>query len=186
MCLGRHAMLCACLAAGCGENTAIETVSTTIEGCKEQFAASKGYGYSVDRDAVTSTPNAAVDGIAGAQATLVASQSDLERALLECERGIASGSAGAQNGAERSTPLTNCEYPRLMTHDAALCVAAVHGLKEGRGYAATIVYRSEHRRIAWAVNNNLEFADGTEGGEVLTFDATTGKIFDRTHWSAAE
>lgn len=193
MCLGRHALLCACLAAGCSKNEAIEPISSTIEGCKEQFAANKGYGYSVDRGAVGPFPTATTNGVGGAQAGRTDAEPSLERAILECQRGIAAGAAGASGNPvpdeQRESPSrglagTNCEYPQIMTHDAALCVAAVHGLDEARGYDATIVYRSDYRRITWAVNNTLERADGALGGEVVTFDATTGKPFERTSWGA--
>lgn len=191
MCLGRRALLCACLAAGCGKNEAIEPISSTVEGCKEQFAASKGYGYSVDRSAAGSTPTATTNGVGGAQAERSDAEPSLELAILECRRGIAVGAAGASgipvsdmHEQSRGLAGTNCEYPQIMTHDAALCVAAVHGLDEAQGYAATIGYRSDYRRIAWAVNNTLERADGTLGGEVVTFDATTGEVFESTSWSA--
>lgn len=189
MCLGRHVWLRLFLVAGCSSTESTYSIATTVEGCEEQFAASKGYGYAVDRGAVAAPSTAP-------GATNLGSSSALQRALLDCASGAADAPAGPASDPElveteatdggsaevsRHTG-TNCDFSRLMTHDAALCVASVRGLPEAEGYSATIVYRSKYRRIVWVVSNTQQLDGQAFGGELMTIDATTGQLLERKSW----
>jgi hypothetical protein len=80
-----------------------------------------------------------------------------------------------------------CDASAIFTHDAALCIAGVHGLDEGIGdWEASLVYNYEHHAPIWAVLNlTHEDPDNcSEGGDVMFIHAETGEFLDFSHWES--
>ena len=82
-------------------------------------------------------------------------------------------------------PGADCDASKIMTHDAALCVARAQGFAEGiGGLQAGLFYDTHFRRIVWNVQNTLSSQPGRAQGEAIKIDAITGEVLERTGWSA--
>lgn len=175
------------LTLACSRDDTEQSVPTTIQGCKDYFAASKGYGYISDPDVVNAA-RASVGGSPDAASTGRRPPTYLERAVAECEAGgdasvVALGSAGAAPASSaRPEPGTNCNYALLLTRDASVCIARARGFAEQLGYFAGIVYLPSLRRIVWIVRNTTERTASSTSGLSMTLDATTGNVLDTGAW----
>lgn len=177
---------------GCTKSDGSGDVITTTAGCIDQFASSKGYGYLTDPGVgsiATSPPNT---GDAGTSPTQPISA--LAQAVSNCQTGasvavVPVGGGGTAGGPDAAAPArqssADCDPSKIITHDAAVCIARAKGLAEGAyGYAAGLVYNYGYRRIIWTVQNTLQSDANGKGGTVMYIDATTGQVLDTSVWQA--
>lgn len=95
---------------------------------------------------------------------------------------------GAQLSMGSADP-TACDRTRLMTRDAALCVAKADGLAAGiQPWTAAIVFHSGYLRIVWIVTATTSVgpAPGGAGGDIMTIDSITGGVLGTGQWSSVE
>ena len=82
-------------------------------------------------------------------------------------------------------PGSDCDSSRVMTREAALCVARAAGLAEGiSALQAGLHFDTEYRRIVWSVlNTTSDDGNGRKSGEAWDIDAITGAVLFRGGWS---
>lgn len=171
----------------CSSDDAEQSTPTTVPGCKDYFAASKGYGYISDPEVVDAF-RTSVGGTVDAASTERRPPTHLESAVAECEAGGGAdttnlGRAGAPaEAATAPQPGTNCNYALLLTRDASVCIARARGLAEELGYSAGIVYVTSRRRIVWIIRNTTERSASSASGLSMTIDATTGEVLETGAW----
>jgi hypothetical protein len=159
-------------------------VATTVDGCKEQFSASKGYDYNDDSGLVgivSATPSSVANAGAGSiapdgTATGTTTTTAVAQAIADCQ-------AAAPLVNETEQPVgPDCEVIDLMTHDAAVCSARALGLPEELGYTANIFFSYQYQRIIWSVKNTFKDSAGAVGGSKWLLDAVTGAIYEQSAW----
>jgi hypothetical protein len=137
--------------------------SSPTDACTSQYSTSKGYGYGSDGPYATSP----ADG--GAQP---APPDAVELAVSNCMSATADASA--------------CDRSRLVTRDAALCIAKADGLSTGIApWTASLVFQVKLRRIVWNVDSTTaSSASGSSSGDSMTLDAITGAVLATGQWGA--
>ena len=171
------------LVIGCGTSDPLNTQTGTdagttdaVQQCITQYAPSKGYGYADDLLHVTSPPGDAAPPPA---------PSSLDLAVSDCQSG---GRVPIQEDsglpAEAGAPGSDCDASRVMTREAALCVARAAGLPEGMAaFQAGLRFDTRYRRIVWSVlNTTWDEGNGAKGGESWDIDAITGAVLGRFGW----
>jgi hypothetical protein len=123
---------------------------------------------------------------------VVASSDAITQAINEC-RGD-DGECKAQAGCQGKPQDRDCNIQRLITSQAALCVAETHGLADGLTQPRTgLVYDYVYRRITWNVSNTMydgargarpDSGGGARGGQALTIDAINALVLKTSEWSA--
>lgn len=171
----------------CSSGDTEQGVPTTVQGCKDYFSASKGYGYRSDLSIVDSM-RTSTGGSSSATSTESRPLTHLERAIAECEAGGETeranvGVAGVAGSVSTSPqPGTNCNYALLLTRDASVCIARARGFAEELGYSAAIIYLASYHRIVWIVRNTTERTSSSATGLSMTLDATTGEVLETGSW----
>ncbi len=166
------------LAAGCSSsdpgNTG--TGSDAVKQCIAEYAPSKGYGYADDLINVAVPPG---------DAAPPPTPSSLDLAVSDCQSG-GSVPIAVNSGlpAEGGAPGSDCDASRVMTRDAAICVARASGLAEGvAAFQAGLHFDAEFRRIVWSVENTTwDNGNGEKGGDAWEIDAITGAVLGRFGW----
>jgi hypothetical protein len=167
---------------GCSGSDPGTTATSTdaVQQCITQYAPSKGYGYADDSMNVATSP-------AGADAAAPSPPvSSLDQAVSNCQSGgpvMIEADSGTPVAA--GEPGTDCDASRVMTRDAALCIARAGGLGEGMsGLKAGLVFHGGYRRIIWSVENTTsDDGNGSKSGESWDIDAITGAVLFRGGWS---
>lgn len=73
---------------------------------------------------------------------------------------------------------SGCDPASFISKAAALCIATEYGFEAGIApWRVALTYHSGHQRVVWNVTNTLS-GQGSGGfaGEILTVDATEGKV----------
>jgi hypothetical protein len=166
------------LVIGCSTSDPASTQTSTdaVQQCITQYAPSKGYGYADDLIGVAVPPG---------DAAPPPTPSSLDWAVSTCQSGgpvLIQEDSGLP--AEAGAPGTDCDASRVMTREAALCVARASGLPEGLApLQAGLHFDTEYRRIVWSVENTTsDDGNGRKGGEVLYLDAITGAVLGSGGW----
>jgi hypothetical protein len=82
-----------------------------------------------------------------------------------------------------------CNSSRLITEQAAVCLAKREKLKPGIGEPkAALVYSVQYQRLLWRVDNTLYATSQLVplGGESVVLDAVDGRVVAKTPWSRSE
>ncbi len=170
------------LAIGCSTSDPANTETSTdagadaVQQCIAQYAPSQGYGYEDDLIVV---------GVAPGDPAPPPAPSSLDLAVSDC---LSGGRVPIQVDtglpAEAGPPGTDCDPSRVMTHDAALCVARASGLPEGIApLKAGLHFDTRYRRIVWSVENTMhDEGNGAKGGDSWVIDAITGAVLGRFLW----
>ena len=175
----RECLMILVTAVGCGASASPTpgTGAGSVQACVSQYASSNGFDYQDDLGANTVAP----DGQAPVQ------PSSLDEAVSEClSGGNVQPETDAGAPAAPAEAGSDCDATKIMTHDAALCVARASGLTEGlSGLKAGLVYHVGYRRILWyVINKTRDDGNGQQGGDEMDIDAITGAVLFRGGWSA--
>ena len=171
------------LVVGCGTSDPLNTQTSTdagttdaVQQCIIDYSPSKGYGYADDLIGVAVPPG---------DAAPPPTPSSLDLAVSDCQSG---GRVPIEEDsglpAEAGASGTDCDASRVMTRDAALCVARASGLPEGIApLQAGLHFDIEYRRIVWSVENTTyDDGNGRKGGEAWEIDAINGAVLGRLAW----
>jgi hypothetical protein len=160
-----------------GTQTSTEAGTDAVQQCVTQYAPSQGYGYADDLISAAVPPG---------DAAPPPTPSSLDLAVSDCQSGgpvLFEEDSGMP--AEAGAPGTDCDASRVMTREAALCVARASGLPEGIApLQAGLHFDTEYRRIVWSVlNTTQDDGNGRKSGESWDIDAIDGKVLGRGGWS---
>jgi hypothetical protein len=155
-----------------------------IESCKTRYSVNKGFKVEGDLPMTTKASNTP-PGTAQ-QTSSPPVLSDLDQAVASCQSGGGLVGHSGSDAAIASEPGVDCDPNRIMTRDAAVCIARAEGLTEGIiGLQAGLVYNVGVRRIIWVVRNTT--SSNTDGngahGQQLSIDAITGAVLERSEWA---
>jgi hypothetical protein len=77
-----------------------------------------------------------------------------------------------------------CDAAAFITSDAARCIAEADGLAAGTSeWEIWLVYHHGHHVSLWNVSQtDWSTSDGAAGGVVVSVDATTGVVLERSSW----
>jgi hypothetical protein len=165
-------LFCGC--GGSSTDTAPAHATVSVESCRDQFAASKGYGYESDVSSTSAPPpddaGSAADAGASDAAAEASSDTDLDEVVLECQQGGG----------------TACDSTQFLTHQAALCVARQAGLAAGVApVRAGLLFQVTFRRVAWNVENVLhDDGQGSQSGDSMLIDAVNGAVLQSGSWGS--
>jgi hypothetical protein len=113
----------------------------------------------------------------------VAGREDAQAAARTCVENVRCTHEQCRGAPDRRV----CELARLLSAEAATCIARASGLEaEVQILAPELAYNIAHRRIVWNVRN-LSYDRGTpgvvhEGGAMFVIDAVDGRVLDRLGW----
>lgn len=80
---------------------------------------------------------------------------------------------------------TDCDIAKFMSRGAAECIARAERLPAGlRPWRSSLVYNVRHRTVIWGVESMTSSKTDRQDGRVFLIHATSGRVLERSAWSA--
>jgi hypothetical protein len=79
----------------------------------------------------------------------------------------------------------NCDIAKFISRGAAECIARAERLPTGlRPWRSSLVYNVHHKTVIWGVESMTSSKADRQDGRILLIHATSGKVLERSAWSA--